>query len=446
MGTLIVFSTYRNDAAHHERECFDDWGRFQESSIDPSGFWIDKSWSGDIGMLADQIRRSPWWDRLVFTEDPTDSQIIDGTAKREEAAQRIARSEIARHGLNIDVSSLIPAEKLLLYLYVRGDHELVPVYTPQAKSLYVYPIVEYLGNGESDPGWVERVVQSQLLSRVRLINRIRLCRECGSGHLSFVDVCPSCASIEINHTPSLHCFTCGHTSRKSDFELEGTLVCPKCQAQLRHIGVDYDLPTAQYVCRHCHSFAMEARVVAHCLDCDTKDDPERLEVSEIHSLSLSSKGMEALRQGQFHESFTVTDAGNHVMPAYFKHLLQWSILTQQRNDQMSFGVLLFEFTNIAELLSLHGAAKVSLMMREFMARLRQVLRASDVTSIDTAERLWVLLPFSSPEHIEARLLAKSKEIQPSSGGHFNVRIASVHVPRDMAAGESPEKIMQTLAR
>lgn len=444
MGTLIVFSENKR-SVHQEIQYFESWDRFRESGIDASGFWIDKSWSGDIDKLADQIRRSQWWDRLAFTEEENTNPILDGKEGLENAAIRVARAELAKHGLNIDFSSLIPAEKLLLYLYVRGEYELIPRYTPEAKSLYVYPIAEYLGPKDTGTEWVHRIAQSQLLSPVRLINRIRLCKACGSGHLSFVDVCPSCSSIEIKHTPSIHCFTCGHTSRKMDFEQDGALACPKCETRLRHIGVDYDLPTAQYACRQCHSFSMEAKVVAHCLDCDTKEEPDRLDIQEVYSLTLNSKGVEALRQGHFHDSFAVAKESSHVIPAYFKHLLQWSVIAQQRYGNMSFGVLLVEFTNIPELLSLLGASKVYSMINEYAGRIRQILRESDVTSIDTSERLWVLMPFSAPENIEERLLSKSKEIQSSSGARFDIRITSLYAPRDIAlSGKNPENIMHAL--
>jgi hypothetical protein len=444
MSSVVIFSSLRR-RVESDIQCFENWEQFKESGNDASGFWIDSTWIGDIGKLAHHIRQSPWWDRLVFTEKNVESPILDGQEELDRAISKIARAELAKRGLHIDLGSLIPAEKLLLYLYVRGDYELTPQYLPQAKSLYVYPIAEYFGANEATSQWMSKLIRNQLLSPSRLINRIRLCKECSGAHLSFVDVCPSCASIDVKHTPSLHCFTCGHSSRKGDFELEGTLVCPKCQARLRHIGVDYDLPTAQYACRKCNTFAMEPRIVAHCLDCGAKADPDRLDVHEVYSLTLNSRGMEALRQGQFNESFSVTDDNNHVIPAYFKHLLQWSSLTQQRYKGMQFGVMLIEFTNIPDLLSALGSAKVYSMINEYATRLRQMLRESDITSVDSSERLWVLMPFTVPDEIEARLAQKAREIQPTSGSvPFEVRIKSSFSPRDITVGESSDNIMQAL--
>lgn len=445
MRAIATFS-YEKFFSGTNSVSFETWEDLVSSGIDISGFWISASWRGDISQLADKIRSSSLWDRLLFTENEIHNPLTDGQQSFADSAALIEKAELAKHGLHIDFDSLIPAEKLLLYMYIRGEYELVPQYLPQAKSLYVYPVAEYFGPAGGATERVSRLVRSQLLTPVKLINRLRLCKECSGGHLSFVDVCPSCSSIELKHTPSLHCFTCGHSSRKTDFELEGTLVCPKCQARLRHIGVDYDLPTAQYACRKCNTFAMEARIVAHCLDCGTKADPDQLDVQEVYTYVLNSRGMEALRQGQFHESFSLTDDEQHVIPAYFKQLLQWTTITQQRYKTMSFGVMLIEFTNVDDLLSKVGSTKVYLMITEYTTRFRQVLRTSDVTSIDSSERLWVLLPFTQPEEIVNRLTVKAKEIQPSGANRFEVRIKSAFAPRDINDGDSSEAIMQALLR
>jgi hypothetical protein len=362
----------------------------------------------------------------------------------EDASLRCARAQLAKASLKVELAGLVPAERLLLYMYLRGKYELVPLYNQNSKGLYFYPVVELLSANEESAGWFARLTRSELLSPELLCDRIRVCRECGSGHLSYVDICPSCSSIEIKHTPSLHCFTCGHTARKSDFEVDGSLVCPKCEMRLRHIGVDYDLPMAQYLCRKCHNSSMEARIVASCFDCKHIDDPDMLDVKEIFSYSLNPRGLEALRQGQFYDAIRVRDGANNVLPANFKQLLLWSAMTYERYAALNFSVFLIEFMNTDELLARLGATKVYKLIDEFTLRMREVVRASDVTSCDTADRLWVLLPFNSPDDTEARLLEKVDEIQPSNGPKLAVRLKSFHAPRDMEKGDDCDAIMTRL--
>jgi hypothetical protein len=443
MGPLIIISSSSfGDTPSHIR--VGSWSEFLSLSCEPSGFWIDSSWDGDLTQLAVQIRQSSWWDRLVFTKQPCSNPLLDGQVLLEDASLRCARAQLAKASLKVELAGLIPAERLLLYMYLRGRYELLPIYKQDSKALYVYPVVEMLAGNEANTEWFSRLERSELLSPEVLCDRIRACRECGSGHLSYVDICPACSSIEIKHTPSLHCFTCGHTGRKFDFEVDGHLVCPKCEMRLRHIGVDYDLPMAQYLCRKCHNSSMEARIVASCFDCKHIDDPDMLDVKEVFSYSLNSRGLEALRQGQFYDSFKVRDGANNVLPAYFKQLLLWSAMTYERYTALNFSVFLIEFINTDELLARLGATKVYKLIDEFILRMREVVRASDVTSCDTADRLWVLLPFNSPDDTETRLREKIDEIQPSNGPRLAIRLKSFHAPRDLEKGDDPDAIMTRL--
>ncbi len=440
---MIIFSdTARAQALPHRT--VGSWSDFLTLKLEPEGFWIAQTWSGDVGALAQHIRRSRWWDRLSCTEAPSDNPLLDGQSSLPDAGRRILRAELVKAGLKLDFEQLLPAEKLILYMYMRDQYELLAQYQPTAKALYVYPLVEVLGHDADDANWFTSLVRNQLLSPVRLLNRIRTCRQCGSGHLSYVDVCPSCASIEIKSTPLLHCFTCGHVSVKAAFEVSSTLVCPKCEARLRHIGVDYDFPTSQYVCRQCHHGAVEARIVAHCYDCQTKDDPSQLEVSEIYAMTLNSRGIEALRQGQFHDSFSVVQGSNHVMLAYFKQLLLWSVTAQQRYKEMSFSLFLIEFVNTNDLLSHYGSGKVHLMLDEFSDRLRQILRSSDVTSRDTAERLWILFPYTLPDQTLNGLIEKTRQIQPAGQVALTLRLKSFHAARDLDGHIDANAIMNQL--
>jgi hypothetical protein len=444
MSGLVIFSNVlsTNNSSHL---CVASWNDFLSRAHEPSGFWIDASWDGDQDRLALDIRQSDWWERLAFTENPCSNPLLDGQISLADAVVRCDRAQLAKASLKVELVGLIPAERLLLFMYIRGKYFLIPRYDQNSKRLYVYPLVEVLGGGEADVEWFARLTRSQLLSPELLYDRIRVCRECGSGHLSYVDICPSCSSIHIKHTPSLHCFTCGHTSRKADFEVDGKLVCPKCEMRLRHIGVDYDLPMAQFLCRKCHNSSMEARIVASCFDCKHIDDPDKLDVNEIFSYALNSRGLEALRQGHIYGSADISDGGiNHVLPAYFKQLLLWAAMTYERYTSLAFSVFLIEFTNTDELLARLGSSKVYKLIDEFTLRLREVVRSSDVTSVDTADRLWLLLPFNTPDDTEARLREKTAEIQPSNGPALEIRLKIFHAPRDMAKGDDSDAIMTRL--
>lgn len=131
-----------------------------------------------------------------------------------------------------------------------------------------------------------------------MLDRQRECAYCRSAHLSFIDICPNCQSIDIKLQASLHCFTCGCVDVQDKFMHSGTLVCPKCHKHLRHIGSDYDRPIENYRCQSCsHSF-IEGDVQVRCAMCEKEMKPGELILNEVHSWRLSDKGRTVAFRGE----------------------------------------------------------------------------------------------------------------------------------------------------
>lgn len=415
-----------------------------ESGIAPSGAWVSAAWKGDIDHLALQMRTSPFWYLLLHCEMPHSSPLIDGHCTLADALKKSLRLDFVASQFHIEVDQLADIERLLFFLAIRQGFELVPVFDRASKSRYVYPLAQALCPDFHSSADLARCVSGGVLEPLRLVDRIRTCRACGSAHLSYVEVCQSCRSIEVRHTPSLHCFACGHVARKASFELGGSLACPKCEAKLRHIGVDYDLPMAQYVCRACNGASMEAPVVGRCYDCCACDTPEQLDVVEVHAYTIGAQGIESLKQGHLLASRPLHGSGHHVVPGYFRQLLGWSSSTQRRYESFCFGVVLIEFLNTGELLAHHGSHRVALMLNEFAGRLRQVIRDCDVTSSDSLERIWVLLPSTLPESTANRLAELACAVRPETGPALEVRVKTFYSSRDMAEQDDPHSIMSKM--
>lgn len=169
-----------------------NWDEFEALSCEPDGFWIDSDWPGEPAALAAALRASRWWGRLAFSALPCTEPLLDGWLDLPTARLRCARAQLAKAGVVADPSILLPAEKLLLYLYIRGEHELLPRYEPTSKTRYTYPLADALG-GEPGIEAVGQLVRAGLLSPLRLVDRIRTCPDCGSGHLP-----------RQRHAPALH--------------------------------------------------------------------------------------------------------------------------------------------------------------------------------------------------------------------------------------------------
>ncbi|MFN3791622.1 diguanylate cyclase domain-containing protein [Massilia sp.] len=434
-----------NDRSISDAECinFESWQAIQTSGLNPDAIWVSRSWDGDIHALAKEMRTSAIWYRQLFTEIPNASPLIDGCCDIQDAGRRAKQLNFAVKQARIGPDDLEDIEKLLFFMAIRKGYELAPVLDRASKSRYVYPLLQVLSPELDSPQVLARHVVSGLLRAARLVDRIRLCRNCGSAHLSYVEVCPSCQSIEVQHAPSLHCFACGHVARKENFQVGGILSCPKCDARLRHIGVDYDLPMAQYACLHCGGAAMDAPVVGRCYDCGGIDSPDQLDVAEVYALNLGEQGLASIRQGH-PLSYSEAQDARHVVPGQFRQLLGWWSSTQRRYRSFEFSVVLIEIGNIGELLDTYGSHRASLMLTEFGERLRHVIRDCDVSSNDSQERIWLLLPSSAPDTAAARLRQLARSGDEPAGPTLEVRIRTFHSPRDLGEHDDSRAIMNKL--
>jgi GGDEF domain-containing protein len=432
----------------HNATAFSSWRDFTASGTPALGFYLDGWDEQALHEWCSLIRRSAWWDRPLWaaaTPGPG-SALLDGIGPFSEALAAGERSLAVRRSLKLDPNALHFDERVLYFLYLRDGAQLQPLCDRNDAQLYRYPTIEALArDGDDVSACLATLTRRRLLEPAELIDRTRHCRTCGSAHIHYLDVCPHCSSIQIRKAPSLHCFTCGHVAPESDFHDDGSLSCPKCSTALRHIGVDYDRPLTQYACGSCHHVFVETSVMARCLDCRNTTEPNALDVREIASLRLSAHGRAALRAGQIRESFAALDAANYVEPAYFRRLLDWALATHARHKEMQFALMLVEFQNAAEVIEKQGAARVFLMLDEFARRLHELLRTSDLTTRTQEERLWLMLPFSHPEGLTARL---QKVLQEQSSSHgdaaLRVRIRHLQIPRDLRNQDSAAQLMARL--
>lgn len=424
------------------------WDACVAAQVEPMGFYLD-GWTAQAqAQLAEKVRHSAWWDRPVLVAlGAGDTPLLaDGAALYGDALTASERALAVRRNLKLDPASLHFDERVLFFLYLRDGAELQPLCDRNSAALYRYPLVEALAReGEDAAACLTTLTRRRLLEPSELIDRTRHCRTCGSAHIHYLDVCPHCSSIQIRKAASLHCFSCGHVAAEDDFHNDGALVCPKCSVSLRHIGVDYDRPLTQYACGSCHHVFVETSVVTRCLDCRATSEPSALDVREIATLRLSPHGRAALRAGQIQESFAALDTAHYVEPVYFRRMLDWALATQARHGEMRFGLMLVEFQNATEVIEQQGAARVFLMLDEFARRLHELLRTSDLSTRTQEERLWLFLPFSSPEGLAARLEKALTDLSSLENGlALRARIRHLQLPRDLRTGEQAAHLMARL--
>lgn len=417
---------------------FATWRAFSDAGLDADGFYLS-----DVSADATSIRRSIWWDRPVYAAPGVAATPgLDGHAEWGDALLATERARAVRESLKLNPRTLQYDEKLLYYLYLREPGELVPQLDRIASRLYRYPVADVLADAGTDvQTWITSLTRRGLLEPALLIDRTRHCERCGSAHQHFLDVCAHCASMHIHKGSSLHCFSCGQVAPEAEFMGDRGLQCPKCEARLRHIGVDYDRPLTQYTCASCHHAFIEAAVQARCLDCGVEAEPGELAVHEVSTLRLSLRGRAALRAGQIADTYAALEGVGFAPLEQFKGLADWALTTQQRHPEFAFAIMMVELTNVDLLVEAHGSRRTYLMLDEFARRLRELLRTSDVASRTSEERMWLFLPYASVEGFQARLIKAVAATALAEGPHIELRSEGISAPKQIPPGERIDALM-----
>ncbi len=229
------------------------------------------------------------WSWCVYVTDstPYSECVTDGVFEEEVALhewQEVRRRLEAMQ----DYQSIDP---IIGWLGVNRRRRIMALKRLESSTIYSYPIIDlFFPDVYSTYRYVLSEQNRGVLEAEHLISRIRVCSNCNSGHLNYVEVCPECSSIDIDSQSSLHCFTCGHVGDQQSFQRRGKLECPKCLTQLRHIGVDYDRPLENHVCNSCTSLFVEAATISQCLSCDEKIKVEELVIRKLYQLKLGEVG------------------------------------------------------------------------------------------------------------------------------------------------------------
>lgn len=404
---LIFLGDFSETPVAQTFASFKAWEAQQGQDARALGFYV-KCGAGTDGLDSIQgIRRSAWWNLPVFSapESKDAEPYVDSLCSVEQAQEFAQGMLLRRQGLP-DASEFVGLEeRLLFFLYERGmQASLTPLLDRNSAQLYRYPVADLLAFEHEDGlQAVDALVRRGLLRDDGLVDRTRHCNSCHSAHIHFVDLCPHCEDIDIRKESALHCFACGYVGPESTFLEREQLECPKCHTHLRHIGVDYDKPLAQYSCRSCLRSFMEPLVKARCLDCGHSNMPSDLDVRKVCRWQLSAAGRNAIRLDGVLGSFAALKARSYVDPMVFQKMLDWAANIQLRHQEFRFNLMTVELHHSAEILEHLGAMRLYLMLDEFALRLNEKLRDSDVITRIEESCLLLLLPFTSPEGLKARI-------------------------------------------
>ena len=314
--------------------------------------------------------------------------------------------------------------RMLTYMYARGEGYLLsPICSPFSAWVYSYPVMSLLLTSDSKTSKIckpedligldslrsfkldtEIVIaikavafleENGYIAQFTLVDRIRKCPKCKTGHLNYVDLCPNCGSIDFQKKLMIHCFVCGHVAPDSDFRKNMAFVCPKCGSTLRHLGSDYDHPLESNECNNCGTKFIEPDIKADCFFCRTRTDPSDLNVVNVYSYKLTEKGSAAARTGSMQMELQLFDGRNNLKFNFFCSIVEWMRDYRKRYPDEFFTLIGIEFSDLYEVEHLLGDEVYKKIMDELISRIRAMIRSTDITTSSAPDTFWILVPKTS---------------------------------------------------
>ncbi|MEC7816124.1 MAG: diguanylate cyclase [Pseudomonadota bacterium] len=456
MTALSPTIVYLSETDSEQRP--DDW-RFVES---PSGLLSEGTAPIDVIVIDNQPKKRSAWIRqlrmdnryrlsLLLTTKERGDPLTDGVIRLDTDAV-LLKWRLWQERLAMFNRGILPErfdDRVLAWLWSRPRQRIEPEKVPGSRTIYRYPLINVMASDEpvNDFIWLRLMHEQGWLEPGELMDRIRLCRQCNSARLNYVDVCPQCNALDIARQPALHCFTCGHVAPQEHFLKDGVMICPNCLTRLRHIGSDYDRPLENYRCQSCQSFFVDADVEARCLDCEEHHQPEDLKVREIRPYSLTESGRLRCRQG-----LGDADTGdwfgrlNLIPPEAFRGLLDWQIQQTRRYSNTPHGsLMLLRFTRLRESLS---DARAMTLVDGLIERIQEAIRETDRCTRTHEEQLWLLLPSTDQigmRQLQQRLSSLIQGFHEQDDVNFDIRVAGFTFPTDLLSQEDASLFMARLS-
>lgn len=234
---------------------------------------------------------SPVWAIAEVTENsliPFTDGILENENQIEKIYSNINRySRILPELLEMRVPEKRNTVQFLLYLLTREIKNLEPKFATDSFIGYCYPpSLIFHDNHEASFENIAMLKEKGVFAEI-LKDKVNYCPNCNHWTLSFRDICPICRSLDINIEEMIHHYRCANVAKREDFISGDKLVCPKCYAELRHFGLDYDKPSDIFICKDCGNSFTDPEYNALCLTCGTTSSVEELGQKRIFSYALN---------------------------------------------------------------------------------------------------------------------------------------------------------------
>lgn len=313
------------------------------------------------------------------------------------------------HLANVDSAQDSNIAFKVLRIITSRNNELKPVTTIRRNSGYVYPVLEPLF-AKRDTGVIETLsfLESQHLLTAGFVSKAHFCSHCGSAFLNFKESCTHCSSDDLSTDELVHHFKCAYTAEMSEFKHGDKLRCPKCERELRHIGVDYDKPSMVYHCNQCSHTFQDPKIVTECYNCGRSAEPENQEIKIIQSYTASAIGLNAAEYGLEALFTNLLDAELRLYSSKaFSDFFHVEAARIKRYKISSSSLAMIQFRDLDQLYIKLGS-RAQEVFAELSVIFKTVLRQSDVITARNESIFFVIMTETGKEHAR-RAIERLKE-------------------------------------
>lgn len=320
-------------------------------------------------------------------------------------------------------------KKVIDYLFTREARTLTPIPDPHSFIGFTYPIVSI--NFESFEEFMVLDILDWAMKEDYIwpdyYDRIYLCNQCKSSHVSLRETCPSCQSSQLKPEDLVHHFSCGYIGPISDFKnkFDGTLACPKCSKNLRHIGVDYDKPSLINQCLDCNEIFQDYNVKARCLHCKNDVEVQYLLAKDVNIFKLTKKGRNAAIAGISDGDIELENSVlNTVNFKTFSTILHYERQRMKTNPLLKscFAVIIFD--NIHEIYKNVGKNNEKALLVDIAQILRDNITPADIISFQNNTTICINIndeDYAIAEQVIVKALGKLKDLISNNFNGFDLK-------------------------
>lgn len=261
---------------------------------------------------------------------------------------KLKRKQLKPYTVNPEINRHLI--KALRFCFTR-DRVLHPVKDRFSTIGYKYPILSLSMEHEqakAEINTIEEAIDKDFFAS-EFVDRMHLCGNCYSGFLNYKETDPVSGSANLVTESLVHHFSCAYIGPQSDFVRGEHMICPKCNKNLRHIGVDYDKPSVMYRCLDNNNYFQEPEMHAECMNCGHVNEVEGLVEYNVRNLAITDKGIQEAMQPKGSQSSKEVVYNGFITYSTFGTYLKYEIERSKTSNQpSSIGLIRLNITSAME--------------------------------------------------------------------------------------------------